>query len=246
MKKNLLTLLLLFSTILFSCKKDTPNYSINQSTLSLNFDDQHQFVIKEDGENTDASAFKWTSSDPSVGTINASGLFQGVKIGKTTIKAEGNGATLVSEITITPYTTLCKEPYLEFGATAATIKSKETRTLLQELPTSLLYRPENDKVLGLAYGLENGRLETPIFLLGENDVRLKEAITFFAERYTFQGESEDEMTIFFGDKKVLIAIGFIDDLGFYAAYFPNSLSAKASFKDTLKDLGDIKIKRQTN
>lgn len=231
MKKNLLALLLVFSTLAFSCKKDTPKYSISHTNLSLNYDDKHQFNIKQGDDNVEASSFIWTSSDPSVGTINANGLFEGLKIGKTTIKAEAEGITLSAEVTIDPYSNLCKEPFVGFGSSKAIVKSKESRILANESAEGLLYQPENSKIQAVGYYFESGGLETAFIVLGNTSALLEEAALFFNERYRFQGIEEDVSV--FGNESVLVGITLDDDIGYIAIYIPNTTSGKSSIKASM-------------
>lgn len=233
MKKNLLTLLVLFSTMLYSCKKDTPEYRINQTNLTLNFDGEHQFMIKQDGDNIDAVGFNWASSDPTVGTISGTGLFSGRKIGKTTIKASGNGMTLTSEVTINPYSNLCKEPYTLFGSSKATVKSKETRTISSEIADGIQYQAENSNFRGLIYLFEGDRLTSTILFLGSTQALIKESATFLAERYTYEGITEDDVLVFSNDA-VLVGLGYHVDFGYHAFFLPNTSNAKSSIKSMMK------------
>lgn len=234
MKKNLLTLLLLISTMLYSCKKDTPEYLINQPNLALNFDGEHQFMIKQDGDNIDAAGFSWTSSDPTVGVISAAGLFSGRKIGKTTIKASGNGTTLTSEVTINPYSNLCREPYTVFGSSKATVKSKETRVVSEEIATGIQYQPENSNFRGVVYLFEADKLTSTILFLGSTQALLKESATFLAERYTYEGITEDDVLVF-SNNAVLVGLGYHADLGYHAFFIPNTTNAKSSIGSMMKN-----------
>ena len=232
MKKNLLTLLLVFSAIFFGCKKNTPKYSISQTNVSLNYDDKHQFNIKQGDDNIEARSFNWTSSDPSVGTINSNGLFEGLKIGKTTVKAEGDGITLIAEVTIDPYSNLCKEPFVGFGSSKATVKSKESRMLDNEVADGLIYRPENAKIQAVGYYFDSNKLETAFIILGNTTALLEEAALFFSERYSFQGI--DEGVSVFGNQSVLVGITADEQIGYIAFYIPNTVTGRSSVKASLK------------
>jgi len=48
------------------------------------------------------AAVTWTSSDPGVGTVDASGLFTALAEGTTTLTATGDGATGTATVTVTP------------------------------------------------------------------------------------------------------------------------------------------------
>lgn len=224
MKKQLLTLLLPVLLIISCSKKDDkPSTTIDQEKLSLNYDQTHQFKLSEGSTAVDPAKVTWTSSDQAVGTINSSGLFSGKRIGKTTIKAVANGSTLTSEVTIIPYSELCKEPVVEFGTSMASVKTKESRVLTGQTSTELMYKGENSKLLNVFYGFDGPRLESSILLLSTSAGVVEESVKFFAERYEYVGE-EDEL-FFFENSKIAIGLGFIQDLGFVAVYFDNSLSA---------------------
>jgi len=83
MKKQLLTLLAL-AMILTSCSKKDPEpvYSLDQTALELNYDKEHQFVIKLGSKDIEESEFKWSSSDETVGFVSTSGLLTLIELGK--------------------------------------------------------------------------------------------------------------------------------------------------------------------
>ncbi len=241
MKKQLLTFLVAVLLIISCSKKDDkPSTTIDQEKVSLNYDQTHQFKLTAGSTAVDASKVTWTSSDQTVGTINASGLFSAKRIGNTTIKAVANGSTLTSEVSIIPYSELCKEPVLEFGASLATIKSKETRVLIEQTSTALMYNGENSKVENIFYGFNASGLESSVLLLSSSAAVVDESEKFFSERYEFVGETVG--LFFFEDSKTTVGLGFVQDLGFVAVYFENSLSAKsfAQGKNTKEKLKAIK------
>ncbi|NRF40464.1 Ig-like domain-containing protein [Pedobacter foliorum] len=220
MKKQLLALLAL-AMILTSCsKKDPePKYSLDQTALELNYDKKHQFVIKLGSKDIEESEFKWSLSDETVGFVSASGLFNAYRIGKTTIKAVGANVTLTSVVTIAPYSTLCAEPYIKYGATKSTVKSKETRTLQDETATALYYRGENAKIKNALYGFDNNLLQSMVLVFADTEAVVKESIKFFSERYTYLG-IEDDLYLF-GNVDTFIGMGYFEKLGFCAIYLEN-------------------------
>jgi PGF-pre-PGF domain-containing protein len=56
----------------------------------------------DNGAEISPLAFGWTSSDATVGTVNASGVFTAHKIGTTTVSAAANGAVGTATVTVTP------------------------------------------------------------------------------------------------------------------------------------------------
>lgn len=219
MKKQLLTLLTL-AVILTSCskKESEPKYSLDKATLELNYDKEHQFVIKQGTKDIDESEFEWTSTDETVGEVSASGLFQAHKIGETTIKAVGPKGTLTSVVKITPYSTLCAEPYVKFGASLSLVKSKETRTLLKEDIDALYYKGENAKIINVLYGFTDNSLEAIFLIFPNSEAVVKEVAKFFDERYTYLGE-DDEDNYYFSDTKTVIQIGYLEEIQAFTAIY---------------------------
>ncbi|WP_083523355.1 outer membrane protein assembly factor BamB family protein [Methanofollis ethanolicus] len=56
----------------------------------------------DNGAEISPLAFGWTSSDATVGTVNATGYFTAHKIGTTTVSAGANGAVGTATVTVTP------------------------------------------------------------------------------------------------------------------------------------------------
>jgi hypothetical protein len=227
MKKNLLTLLFPVLLIISCSKKDNkPSTTIDQDKVSLNYDQTHQFKLNEGSTAVDAAKATWTSSDLSVGTIDAAGLFTANKIGNTTIKAVVNGSTITSEVTVIPYSELCVEPVAEFGISMTAVKSMEKRALIEQSTNGLLYKGENAKVLNVLYSFQPSGLESSILLLSPTNAVVEESAKFFAERYPFAGESDG--IFFFDDLKTTVGVGYLEELGFVAVYFPSSTTMMSS------------------
>ncbi|WP_083256979.1 Ig-like domain-containing protein [Arcticibacter eurypsychrophilus] len=219
--KNLYLLLLLM--ILFvSCNKDDlkPTTVIDKTIVELKYDGQHQFIITQGSESIDASSLIWTSSDETVGTVSSLGLFVANRIGTTTIKAKGTGINVTSEIFITPYNTIYKEPVLDFGETLAYIKSKESRTLNNEASDGLLYSGENSKVRNVMYLFEGSLLKSSIVLLANTDAVSTESVSFLMERYTYLDESDG--IYIFTNNKVAAGLSYNDNLGLNIIYIKNT------------------------
>ena len=232
MKQQLLALLTI-TLIISSCskkEKDPPKlvYTIDKTEVSMKYDKSHQYVIKEGSTEIDASKVKFTSSNEVVGTIDQDGLFDAKRIGSTTIKAEGAGFSLTSVITVEPYSNLCKEPYYVLGIGKAAVKTQESRMLLDETATGLVYKGENTKVRTIIYLFEGSGLNSAAILFQNNTSVIEESVKFFSERYEYQGESDD--VYFFANKDVLIGVSDHVDLGFNAIYLKNT-TGKTSFKN---------------
>jgi hypothetical protein len=236
-----ITLLFLISITFAACSKKEdakPTYTISQTAVSLNYDKQHQYTVKEGSNNVSPSTLTWTSSDETVGTISASGLFKAKKIGETTIKAEGSGHTVISDITVTPYSTLCIEPDFTFGSSKAIIKGKEKRVLSSEIENSLLYTGENSKLRHVMYVFENNQLSGSVLLMANSEAVMEEGLKFFLERYTFLGNS-DNILIFSG-VGVVIGVNYTTELGFHAMYIKQTSASTMSIQ-SIKKLYNQKI-----
>ncbi|MEJ7558279.1 MAG: Ig-like domain-containing protein [Pedobacter sp.] len=229
MKKHLLTLVA-FSLILSACskKESTPESTIDATELTLNYDKEHQFSVKQGNNDIDESTYVWKSSDVTIGTIETSGLFKGKRIGKTTVTATKDGKTLTSQITINPYSTLFTEPYIDFTFTKANVKSKETRTLATggEDATSLMYNGENTKISNIFYSFKNNLLEGSIVVFNTANIVPQDFGTFYLERYTLVGDDDD--TVYFAKGSTLVAIGETTGIGFTAIYVKNTNGAVAN------------------
>lgn len=230
--KQLLLTLITFSVVLCACSKksDKPAYTIDQAKISLNYDKTHQFEVKQGSNIIAGSSLTWTSSDQAIGTVSAHGFFTANKIGTTTITATNASGSASAEVIINPYSTLCKEPVLEFGATFANIKSKESRGLLEEVSAGLVYAGENTKIRAIMYLFDDNRKMTSAAILLANNppAVIAEAGTFFSERYTYQGV-EENIVIFTGTN-LIVAMSYDNTLGYVALYLNNASGAGVATK----------------
>jgi len=105
---GLLAIILLAPAIMASCKKEEPvinvtSVGLNNSELTLNAGESETlkaFVSPTAATNKDVT---WTSSDPSVATVDNGGKVTALKIGFTNIKATtvDGGKTAVSDLVVT-------------------------------------------------------------------------------------------------------------------------------------------------
>lgn len=247
MNKHLLTSLFIGLIISLSgCSKKEvpkPTYAIDNSSLSINYDNEHQFIIKLGNGAADAGSFTWTSSDTTVGTINKTGLFKGKKIGKTTVKAEGNGTALISEVTINPYRTMFKEPVTAFGAPIDTIKSKEIRKFDEEIDGTIYFQGENANVQFVGYTFSNNKMTSAGIFFQPNNAVIEELPIFYNERYTYMGKDGD-YNVFSGDK-YMVGIGQNNN-SIFALYIPASetktMTTKSLNSRFNEKLQEIKLK----
>jgi hypothetical protein len=221
--------------ILSSCSKDKkdpepePTTFIDSATLDLKYDKQHQFIVTKGTEVLDGSTLKWSSSDTLVGKVDLKGNFKGRKIGTTTVTGTVNGKTVESKITITPYSTTFKEPYLGFGSDVATVKANETRKFITQLTSSLSFEGDNSKIRAVLYLLDANNKMTSAGIFFENSsAMVTDVTTFFKERYPIYG-SQDGVAVFFDDKNTIgIQLSANANLGFNAIYLPFLRTGRAS------------------
>jgi hypothetical protein len=245
MKRLLLLSLILFS---FSCSKEKndspkpivppkPTVFIDSPTIDLKYNTSHQFVVTKGIEVLDPWTLKWSSSDTLVGIINKYGQFISRKIGTTIIKGTLDGDTVESKITVSPYITSFKEPYLGFGADIATIKTNETRKFITQLNNSLSFEGDNSKIRSVLYFLDaNSKMTSAGLFFEHSSTMIYDVTTFLRERYPNYGP-KDYLTVFHDDNNTIeIQITISADLGFHAIYLPFVRTGKTSsnINDTYK------------
>jgi len=185
---------------------DLDQFALNATTLALHYDDVYPFSIKLGKTDIAASTFKWSSSDEHVGTIDANGVFHAKKIGTTTIHATNNTSTLSCTISIEPYETFLTEPVSSFGASVSDVRTFEQRKLSADVSGSLLlYNGENDLVDGVMYNFQDEKLANCIVLFANTSELVERVKTFYSERYTYMGETDDVL-YFEGKNNLIIAL----------------------------------------
>ncbi len=220
--KSIFYSLAFIGLLLTSCSKKTEEtpvpYQINTENKAIHFDETHQFIITQGGVEINGKDVTWVLSDDRVATIDANGLLRGKKLGTITLAASIKGKFgLKSTVTIIPYSNLCKEPFFEEGASAATTKSREFRTLSSEAATSLFFLGENAKLRNAAYIFKDGKMTSGALLFANNQAVVDEAQKFYDERYTRLGTENN--VYFYGDGgSLVIGISIDANIGFNAIY----------------------------
>jgi hypothetical protein len=228
-KYSIYTLLLIAVTIT-SCSKNEPQANL-EGNVTLHYDETHQLVLT----NTPTTNVTWKSSDESIGTVDNSGLFTAKKVGTVTITASGSKFKTTADVTITPYSTLCKEPALDLGKSQNAIKLKETRALANQSSDYLYFYGENSKLRYSSYHFIKGQLAASALFLANREDVVKEAVTFFKERYTLL--EVDGNTAFFSYNSILtIGLTVDSNLGFIAIYYPNYATFQVANHPTLNEL----------
>jgi len=231
MKKLFLTLASI--SILLACSKNKdkdpePTVSIDAPTIELKYDKDHQFTLKKGTEDIFASTFTWLSSNEKVGKVDANGKFTARKIGEATVTGTGpNGAKVESKVTVSPYVTIFVEPILEFGATTATIKSKEKRKLLQETADALAYEgAAGTQTRGVIYIFEKGKLQSAGILFDNSTATVQTSATFIKERYPDRMTQDNQVYILNDERTFGIVLGVDETFGYMGIYLPYPLDGR--------------------
>lgn len=189
MKKFVFVCALALPLIFNSCSKDdekeTP-FSLSDDYVSLNVDETYQVSCTKEAT--------WTSDNPFVATAGNSNyqpltVVIGKHVGKTTITVvTREGEKGECEIEVLPVYTTYQEPVFKFGASRSTIKSKESRKLLQEKTTSLIYEGESRAIEGVIYMFENNKMTSAAVAVSFS--KTEEVTKFLLERYQPIGEKD--------------------------------------------------------
>lgn len=225
-----------------SCGSDDEGekFSISESKLTLHFEETEQLSA--------TTNVTWSSENEFVAIVNSNGLVEGGHVGKTNIVAtstDGNSAKC--EVEIVPVYSTYKEPYLEFGASKATVKSKETRKLYKEQTSSLAYEGENSFVELVLYSFDDdGKLKGASIALSL--ACASEVTKFLLERYQ-PAAVEDGVYLFIngnaGDFNMGVALS-VESSYLAIVYLPSSSKGRSiefeNCKEELKSLFDNVIK----
>lgn len=218
--RRLSLLLVIGAALLTSCSKDAePETKIDVNSLELNYDKDHQFSVLKGNENLSGS-YKWASSDPTVGTVSADGKFIARKIGSTVVSAKSGGEEFLSYITVSPYSTMLREPIFEFGQDKTTIKNNNIGLVEGETDDALVYSGNSGAVKRIFYLFEYENLVGVAVDFYDTDEVKKEAATFFKERYPNVAQLADtQESVYINDgKNILVKFNTNESLGFYATY----------------------------
>ncbi len=217
--------------ILASCSDgDDEKFSINKNKLTLHYEETEQLTASESAE--------WISENDFVAGVSSDGLVEGGHVGKTNIVATSTaGGSAVCEVEITPVYSTYIEPFLEFGASKETVKSKETRDLYKEESTSLIFEGENSLVRLVLYSFDDsGKLKDAGVVLSL--ACASEATKFLIERYLPIGENDGVYVFINGNSKnYTMGVGLSVQKSFILiTYVPlSSTSSKSSNRDYVRE-----------
>ena len=221
--KNLFPFLIAVISLASCSKKDPePGLIIDSPTIDLNYDKNHQFVLKKGTEDVFASTLKWRSSDEKVGTVDANGLFKGRKIGETTISGTAdNGGIVESKVTIKPYVTIFTEPVTDFGSTIASVKSKEKRKMIGETADGMAFEGSlGSQTRAVMYLFTNGKLTSSLILFENSTSTVTTSSTFIKERYPDRVTDSGKVYILNDARTMAIIMSVDASLGYNALYMP--------------------------
>lgn len=218
--KKILLLSGFVALIVYSCSKKNDikgAYRLDADTLSMHYDQTHQFQVSQGSTLVTDSLTVWKSSNDTIGTIDKYGLFTAKKIGSVIVTGTAANYSLKSRITVVPYSILCTEPYFKAGATIDATKAAESRSLLNETGSALVYQGENNKVSFVEYAFNTDSMTAAQVIFANTIDAAQESVKFYSERYTSLGTAND-IEYYTDNANVLIALSLDSKLGLNALY----------------------------
>lgn len=226
---TILPFVALMCVVLFSaCSKDdnTPSMSLGKSEISLNSKQTETIVVSPS-----AAGCTFTSENKYIANVSADGKVTPITVGTTYITVSNSAQKFTSKckVTVTPIYNLFKEPYLGFGATKATVKANENRTLATETSTGLGFTGENSNVTLVMYIFDNqGKMTSAAVAFPTS--KMYTTMDFLAERYIPIGYEDGYGIFMSNDQKMGVGITVYNTSYLMIIYTPVS-SSKASSTD---------------
>lgn len=153
MKKAFSLMLLLATLFTFtSCGGDDEpdNTKLSQTSYTLYHEDTQEI------KGSNLTGIEWNSENEFVATVK-NGVITAQYVGETTVKSVNDN--LEFSVEVKPKYNTYEEPYLDWGASKATIKAKYG-TPAGEDTNSLLYQTSNSNAPIMLYLFENGKMST--------------------------------------------------------------------------------------
>jgi len=245
MKKLFLFLLPVF---IFSCTEKEQFITLSDTSVTFFYDGSKQLSVNYSSDALKSKTYNYSSSDSTIVSVSKTGLVSGVSIGTATVKIASTDGKYSDEcsFTISPKSTLYKEPYTVFGSTISTVKSKETRTIKSETTTGLLYTDTDSDVRYIMYFFANGKLTSAYTLLTQTTSIATEVTTFLLERYEYLGASDGYYI--FTDRKSGNGIGLTVDetLGLCVIYIPPTSSSSVQIQKLKKSINQTFTTKDSN
>lgn len=222
---NSLMLIVLIACVT-GCKKE-PSYSLNKESVTLTSSGTFQLSI----EGGVTGNFTYVSDNSLIAEIDANGLIKGKRVGETTIKVSGNNFSGACKVTISPLYNTFKEPITSFGISKSEVKAKETRTLLSEVETAMLFKGNTEEKYAM-YVFENGKLTSSLIVLSSSYSSVLGS--YIAERYVIVSLSP--ILGYSIDKKFAVGVELQSSLDWWVIYFPYTITAGKASLITSKSL----------
>ena len=123
---RLLSLAMIVSLFMTSCKKDDETKELTLSQLSVTMVHDDTLTI------TANQKVEWASKDEFVAKISSDGKITARHIGETSVTATIDGQQKECKVTVKPVYNTYSEPVLNFDLAKSEIKTKEKRPLVEE------------------------------------------------------------------------------------------------------------------
>ena len=169
-------------------KKNESGLKLEQTKISIVAGETQTLTITP---NIDGCIFE--SENSSIASVSSAGVVKGLIVGETIIKVTNktNNFSAKCKVTVTPQYQMYREPYLNFGASAGQIKSYETRELISETTTGIVYGGENSRVKFVVYLLENSKYKSAGVYVPYSSSNTDLLVNFMCERYIVDVYDDD-------------------------------------------------------
>jgi len=234
------TLLILMSSLLclgfYGCSSDDDDaqkIELNSTNISMTHDQNFQLQYKSE----EGNIFTFKSSNPLVADVNGSGLITGIAKGETIITVKDNkGGEATCKVNVHTIYSLFKEPSFDFGCSISAIKSYESRTILSENTTSIIYRGENANLTLLAYDFENSKYLGSMLLV---PIECTQIVDFLVERYVPVDVTNGSYTFTDPTKKIIVGLEYSNDYDSWVIVYCGNTTSTKNNNINIKNIKDI-------
>ena len=235
MKKVFLFLLPVF---VYSCTEKQEFITLSDTSVTILYDGSKQLTVNYSSDALKSKTYNYSSSDSTIVSVSKTGLVSGVSIGTAIVKVSSTDGKYTDDcsFTVSPKSTLYKEPYTVFGSSISTVKSKETRTIYNETTTYLLYTDTDSDVRNVMYQFASGKSTSALVMLTQTTSIATEVTTFLFERYSYLGVSNS--IYIFKDRKTGNGLGLTVDanLGLCVIYVPPTSASSVQMQKITKSI----------
>ncbi|MDD2611347.1 MAG: hypothetical protein PHR38_01010 [Bacteroidales bacterium] len=212
MRKNLMIALL--AILAMGCSKEPELLELNATSISLVSTKTFSLVVSPN-----ADGYTYKSENSYIASVSSDGLITAKRVGNTIVHVRNANKdfSATCEVTVTPQYDMFRQPYLEFGATPATIKAYEKRVLASETTTGLIYTGENSYLAYLIYVFENSAYTSSGCFVPTKYSSLLGS--FIGERYVYLGTSDDDILLFLSTDSKTVAALYLYSLTYWIAFY---------------------------